>query len=105
MPKVRNEDMSAKEFLYRIGGLQENTPLVGMIRIRKEKDVNVIKKWPQELQAINAQWVSKRNTIIQNSSEFGDYKLRKNRELAKFFFDAASEENKQEILRRRDKRK
>lgn len=48
--------MSWDEFCDYIIGLGEDTPLVKMIRIRKETDADIIKKWPADLKRINAEW-------------------------------------------------
>lgn len=103
LPKIRNEEMSAKEFLHRIGGLGEKTPLMRIIQIRTESDQNTIKNWPQQLKKINFEWKIKKEKEKQSSPGFEDYKKKKNRELAKFFFDSAAEEEKEKFKSYRNK--
>ena len=84
LPRVRDREMSFREFVYRLGGLDEYSPLSRMARIRLEDDRNVIKHWPDELKAINNAW-KVRKTKLMTEEELQRHKEIVQDRLARFF--------------------
>lgn len=53
------KQMAWDEFCTLLSGLNENTPLVKMAQVRKERDPEVIKNFTEEQKRINAEWQRK----------------------------------------------
>jgi hypothetical protein len=53
------KQMAWDEFCTLLSGLNENTPLVKMAQVRKERDPEVLKTFTEEQRRINAEWQRK----------------------------------------------
>ena len=53
------KQMAWDEFCTLLSGLNENTPLVKMAQVRKERDPEVLKTFNEEQRRINAEWQRK----------------------------------------------
>ena len=89
MPKVRNEQMSWREFFHRLGALEENTPLIRLTKIRLETDNDIVKNWPDEYKSIRNEW-QMRKLALMDDEDFERHKKIVNDRLARFFESCAN---------------
>lgn len=96
LPRVRNNEMSFREFIHRIGGLDEKSPLVRLVQIRKETDAKIMKSWPPEMKKIHDEWQS-RKLDLMSDDDFERYKEIKQARIARFLDSCiTSKEEKEE---------
>lgn len=64
--RLRNEihDMKWGEFVSLLSGLNGNTPLGNVVRIRSEKDPEVIRRFNDSEKKIRSEWLSKNVKVV-----------------------------------------
>ena len=63
------DDMSYSEFCSLLSGIMPDTPLGQIVRVRAEKDPEVIKRFTKEQQRIRSEWLLRKVKKIDENKE------------------------------------
>ena len=76
--------MTFVEYMDRIAGLDEHSPLARLIQIRLEDNKDVIKNFSDRDKEINNDWKKRKYDELVMSNDIEDYKEKQTKRIARF---------------------
>lgn len=85
LPKVKNNEMTAIEYIDRIAALDKDSPLAQLVQIRLEDNKDIIKNFSDRNKKINTDWKKRKFDELLISDDLEEYKENQNKKIARFF--------------------
>ena len=89
--KIPDKDMKWSEFITRIAGFDKDSPLIAVIRIRLEKNKDIIKNFNESQKRIYNDWQKRRQERLKESPYYEEHMKKQNMMIMNMFEAMANE--------------